>query len=268
LHYNLYDKLGIIIMKLKNLTAVACLSLLGATANAGIVSFDGATKNGGLAETGTAGGAGATFNGTEPVGQTLTFNDFVVTAGQSKGLNLAKPAGGKFDLSDNISSRRVYQDWGNAGLGAVSYSSFSGDGIESNVGSGSNNDEVLFFDFGIDAILETVWFNGGHKEQVKSDNDGNLKDGSDALFNIFVSTDGDKYSSIFAGGQQQPTDLDYLSTGLDSAYRYYAVAATGWGDHSSYVEAIEYSEVPEPGTLALLGLGLMGLGFARRKTQA
>jgi len=253
-------------MKLKTITAVACLTLMAATANAKIISFDGANKGSGLAETGVQGGAGAVMNGSEPVGETMTFDDFVVTAGISSNFNLANP--GTFVKSDKINSRRVYQDWGNAGLGSVSYSSFSGDGIESNVGSGANNDEVIFFDFGASTLLEKVWFNGGHTEKTNSDGDTDYRDGRDALFNIFVSNDGDTYTSIFSGGQKQPTDREYLTTGLSDLYQYFAVSSSGWGDHSSYVEAIKYTKVSEPGTFALLGLGLAGLGLVRRKKQA
>lgn len=88
------------------------------------------------------------------------------------------------------------------------------------------------------------------------------------MFNIFVSNDGDTYTSIFSGGQKQPTDREYLTTGLSDLYQYFAVSSSGWGDHSSYIEAIKYTKVSEPGTFALLGLGLAGLGLVRRKKQA
>ena len=256
-------------MKLKTLALATSLSVASMGASAITISFDGDAKNGGPAVTGTAVGnvstyAGPSGYGVESAGTTMEFGSLDVTAGVSTGHNLAF---GGFDRSSNIDGDyRVYQDWKHAGLGVVANTNRTGDGLESNVGSGPNHDEVLFFDFGQSTILDTVWFNGGHTENTK-DTDSN---GQGAQFNIFVSTDNVTYTSVF-GGQQKPTNLEFLSTGLTSAYQYYAIAASGYGDYSSYVEAISIDKDPrittvsEPGTLALLGLGLAGLGFARRK---
>lgn len=42
--------------------------------------------------------------------------------------------------------------------------------------------------------------------------------------------------------------------------------AAGTQDHDGLIVRLAYRSVPEPGTLALLGLGLLGVDFARRKT--
>lgn len=117
----------------------------------------------------------------------------------------------------------------------------------------------MLFDFDAETFLETVWFNG--------DLDGTFKETSDALYNVFYSGDGISYPSIFGNaGQQQPTNLEYFDVSGSGSYSYWSVAASGWGDHSGYVEQIEFSAVPEPSVIALFGLGLVGLGFARKKS--
>jgi hypothetical protein len=239
------------------------------TANANMIIFDG--NNGGTAKSGTvATGSGLGTTGTGDVfGDPLSFSGFDVEAGFSTSTNLADSS---FDTSEIDYSSFVYQDLtpSHGGLGAFSNEAndaFKGDtdNLESNLITGATGDEVLFFNFDSAVVLDQVWFNGSHQENVAFNDNGSF-DPEDSLWNIFFSEDGATYTSVFGGGQQSPTEQEFLFTGLTSAYSYFAVAATGWNSATGgYVEAIKYSSVPEPGTLALFALGLGGLVASRKR---
>jgi hypothetical protein len=244
-------------MKIKQFIASVGLVAVALSVQATTISFDGQLKNNiGTTQSGT----GGTILGADVYGPILGFGDFTVTTGYSNNLNLASS---NFSMTDIIqkNNRNVYQDInpGNGGLGAFTKSGRSGDtdNLNSNLGGGSNFDEVLFFDFKQEVLLNTFWFNGNHKEKVSTSGKG-------ARFNIFKTTDGTNYSSLF-NGQKKPTNAEYLSPNLTTAYSQFAVAMTGWGDQGGYVEAIQYTSVSAPATIALLGLGLVGFGFTRRK---
>ncbi len=85
------------------------------------------------------------------------------------------------------------------------------------------------------------------------------------------------------GGFVQTLSFQVMLTGLDETQfigqrvgmRVQSIAgatefsqATGEDAGSSKLLGTNTTEVPSPGALALLGLGLMGLGFVRRKTKA
>ncbi|MBT1451273.1 hypothetical protein KJ365_10340 [Glaciecola sp. XM2] len=253
---------------------IASALLLGSvSANATVIIFDGnnggvnANIPGGTVET----GMGTSVNSTDVVGDPLTFNDFVVTAGlgntpaQGSSINFANS---NFSVSThvNMDGRAVYQDVtpAHGGLGAWDGQNNNSDNLTPNQCSPSQCDEVLFFDFGVDTVLNTVWFNGNHTELTSfTDNSGN--DVGDTLFNIYFSVDGDSFTRVF-NSQQSPTMRDYLDTNATDAYRYWAVSATGWNYNSGgYVEAISFSKVSTPSAIVLMGLMFVGLAFKRSR---
>jgi hypothetical protein len=269
-------------MKTKTLTGLLVAGLFGFTsANATILDFDGTDSQKGVYTD-----AGTYNTGPHDVtGDWIRFNigggENLMVKGSLSTFNLTSTD--TFEYSELTHSHvRAYQDRSPnlGGLGVYqgsSHSIGSDDSFQSNVENNGdvNFDEVLLFRFSVAAILNEVLFNGsggpnsgGHNELVAS----GPNRGDNAIFNIFYSDNSQEFHSIYdnLGGYPQNARAPDNSSGNSSLavdagqHKWWAVAATGWGEHTSYVEAIVF-EVPEPSIIALFGLGLLGLGFASRR---
>lgn len=239
----------------KNICLASALFVLAGSAQAIVIDFKA------IAESGGALG--------ESAWNTLSFNADGTHSMTSSFLNIT---------GTNGSDSYAYLDANNAGLG-VCGSLLNADTANQATNSGANlcdpggddnvsfhaaaaTAETLHFIFGADVVIENIWFNNNH------DGDRSLE-GDSILLGISGSTAAQVLGAPGPGGDSM-LDLG-LSLGagvmFDVGFDSNQLCDGDLNNCEFYISKIEFSTVPEPAVLVLLGAGLFGIGAARRQNK-
>ncbi|MDT8283696.1 MAG: PEP-CTERM sorting domain-containing protein [Gammaproteobacteria bacterium] len=140
----------------------------------------------------------------------------------------------------------AYMDSGNAGLGSCMDVTA---GFQCTPSSDDNvtRGESVHFVWDSNIVITGIWFNNNHDSDFSLLGDKISIEGDDYLF---AAADFDASRSDFFYGTSRNV---FMNNSFDISY---------FSDQF-YISAIEFETVPEPGILALLSIGLIGLGVAR-----